>query len=126
MTKSTLTLTQSGLLAVLLQRQRYKVIELTRRRAHRKQARAAFRDMLNWLSGLLTAASLADHSAGALKKAFRATHESLTKAICLVSPNPHLCRTPGNRFTTTCGSSIPNGSSQMANPPCASWNHSIL
>jgi len=52
MTKSTLTLTQSGLLAVLLQRQRYKVIELARRRAHRKQARAAFRSTLNWLSGL--------------------------------------------------------------------------
>jgi len=43
------TLTQSGLLAVLLQRQRYKVIELARRRAHREQARAAFRSTLNWL-----------------------------------------------------------------------------
>jgi hypothetical protein len=30
-------------------------------------------------------------------------------------------RTPNssNRFTTICGSNIPNGSSQMANPPCA-------
>ncbi len=37
MTKSNLTLTQSGLLAVLLQRQRHKVIELARRRAHRRQ-----------------------------------------------------------------------------------------
>ena len=39
MTKSTptLSLTQSGLLAVLLQRQRYRVFQLTRRRAHRKQ-----------------------------------------------------------------------------------------
>jgi hypothetical protein len=45
----TATLTQSGLLAVLLQRQRYKVIELARRRAHREQARAAFRSTLNWL-----------------------------------------------------------------------------
>jgi hypothetical protein len=43
------TLTQSGLLALLLQRQRYKVIELARRRAHRHQARAAFRSTLNWL-----------------------------------------------------------------------------
>ena len=42
MTKSTPTLTQSGLLAVLLQRQRCKVIELARRRAHRQQARAVF------------------------------------------------------------------------------------
>jgi hypothetical protein len=52
MTKSNPTLTQSGLLAVLLQRQRYKVIELARRRAHREQARAAFRSTLNWLLAL--------------------------------------------------------------------------
>jgi hypothetical protein len=44
----TATLTQSGLLAVLLQRQRRKVIELARRRAHREQARTAFRSILNW------------------------------------------------------------------------------
>ncbi len=43
------TLTQSGLLAVLSQRQRYKVIELARRRAQRQQARAAFWSTLNWL-----------------------------------------------------------------------------
>jgi hypothetical protein len=43
------TLTHSGLLAVLFQRQRYKVIELARRRAHREQARAAFRSTVNWL-----------------------------------------------------------------------------
>jgi hypothetical protein len=49
---STGTLTQSGLLAVLLQRQRYKVIDFARRRAHREQARAAFRSTLNWLLGL--------------------------------------------------------------------------
>ena len=48
---SVATLTQSGLLAVLLQRQRYKVIELARRRAHREQARGAFRSTLNWLLG---------------------------------------------------------------------------
>jgi hypothetical protein len=41
-------------------------------------------------------------------------------------------RSFGNRFTKTCGSSIPNGFSQMANPPCviltrrASWNCSTL
>jgi hypothetical protein len=46
---STATLTQSGMLAVLLQRQRYKVIELARRRARRQQARAAFRSTLNCL-----------------------------------------------------------------------------
>ena len=48
-TTSAETLTQSGLLAVLLRRQRYKAIELARRRAHREQARAAFRGTLNWL-----------------------------------------------------------------------------
>jgi hypothetical protein len=40
--KSTLTLTQSGLLAVLLEHQRRKVVEMARRRAHREQRRAAF------------------------------------------------------------------------------------
>ena len=49
---STGTLTQSGLLAVLLQRQRYKVIDFARRRAQREQARAAFRSTLNWLLAL--------------------------------------------------------------------------
>jgi len=49
---SAATLTQSGLLAVLLQRQRYKVIELARRRVHREQARATFRSTLNWLLAL--------------------------------------------------------------------------
>jgi hypothetical protein len=49
---SVATLTQSGLLALLLQRQRYKVIELARRRAHREQARVAFRSRLNWLLAL--------------------------------------------------------------------------
>jgi len=45
---------------------------------------------------------------------------------CLTKSTP----TPsfGNRFTTTCGSNIPNGSSQMAGPQCviftkrASWS----
>ncbi|PYJ19471.1 MAG: hypothetical protein DME92_12350 [Verrucomicrobia bacterium] len=46
MTKSTPTLTQSGLLAVLLEHQRRKVIELARRRAHREQVRAAFWSIL--------------------------------------------------------------------------------
>jgi hypothetical protein len=41
---STATLTQSGLLAVLLQRQRRKVIELARRRTRRDQVRAVFGD----------------------------------------------------------------------------------
>src|SRR5438067_12553657 len=49
MTKSTPTLTQSGLLAVLLQRQHYKVIQLARRRAQRKHARAVLWSNVPWL-----------------------------------------------------------------------------
>ena len=48
MTRSTPTLTQSGLLAVLLQRQHYKVIHLAWRRAHRKHMRAALWSTLTW------------------------------------------------------------------------------
>src|SRR5439155_17632021 len=32
-------------------------------------------------------------------------------------PKPITTPSSGNRYTTTCGSNIPNGSSQMANPP---------
>jgi hypothetical protein len=46
---STPTLTQSGLLAMLLKRQRQKVIELAQRRAHRKNGRLAFSCALTWL-----------------------------------------------------------------------------
>jgi hypothetical protein len=65
MTKSTptLTLTQSGLLAVLLQR-RYAVIELAWRRAHRQHMRAAFWSVLTWPWRALTAKRLIDDSAG--------------------------------------------------------------
>jgi hypothetical protein len=47
--RSTPTLTQSGLLAVLLQRQHDKVIELAAHRAHRGQMRSAFSSALTWL-----------------------------------------------------------------------------
>ena len=47
--KSTPTLTQSGLLAVLLQHQRYKAIELAERRAHHNQSRTAFSSALAWM-----------------------------------------------------------------------------
>ena len=63
MTKSTPTLTQSGLLAVLLQRQRYKVFQLARRRAHRQHMRAAFWIILTWPWRALTAPMLLDDSA---------------------------------------------------------------
>jgi hypothetical protein len=65
MTKSipTLTLTQSGLLAVLLQRQRYAVVELAWRRAHRQHMRAAFWSALTWPWRALTAPTPVDDSA---------------------------------------------------------------
>ena len=46
---STPTLTQSGLLALLLKRQRQKVIESAQRRARRKNGHQAFSGVLTWL-----------------------------------------------------------------------------
>jgi hypothetical protein len=46
---STATLTQSGLLAALLQHQRRKVIELSQRRAQREQVGGLLRNSLTWL-----------------------------------------------------------------------------
>lgn len=57
------TLTQSGLLAVLLQRQRYKVIQLAQRRAHRSYMRAALWNTLTWPYRALTASTLIGDSA---------------------------------------------------------------
>jgi len=57
------TLTQSGLLAVLLQRQRYKVTQLPRRHAQRKHVRAALWNTLTWPYRALTAPTLVDDSA---------------------------------------------------------------
>ena len=48
--KETPTLTQSGLLAVLLERQRYKAIQLARGRVHSEKMHAAFWRRLAWLS----------------------------------------------------------------------------
>ena len=55
MRKLTPTLTQSGLLAVLLQRQRYKIRQLASRRAQRNQMRAALWSTLTWPWRALTA-----------------------------------------------------------------------
>ena len=57
MRKLTPTLTQSGLLAVLLQRQRYKISQLAWRRAQRKHMRAALWSTLTWPWRALTAPS---------------------------------------------------------------------
>jgi hypothetical protein len=63
MAKSTpiLTLTQSGPMAVLLQRQRDAVIQLDRH-AHRKHMRAAFWKTLTWPFRALTARTLVDYT----------------------------------------------------------------
>ena len=85
MTNSTQTLTQSGLLAVLLQRQRYRVIQLARRRAHRKRVHAAFGDIFTRLG------------ARSLRQSWstgRATLEIFHQANSHVSPNTHLHRAP--------------------------------
>jgi len=63
MRKLTQTLTQSGLLAVLLQRQRSEVIRLAQRRAHRKHMRAALWNTLTWPYRALTARTLVGDSA---------------------------------------------------------------
>ena len=63
MRKLTPTLTQSGLLAVLLQRQHYKVTLLTRSRAHRKHMRAALWNTLTWPYRALTSPTLVGDSA---------------------------------------------------------------
>jgi len=57
------TLTQSGLLVVLLERQRGKVIQLARRRAHRKHMRDAVWNTFTWPRRALTAPTSVDDSA---------------------------------------------------------------
>src|SRR5436309_8084407 len=64
MRKLTPTLTQSGLLAVLLQRQRYKISQLAWRRAQRKHMRAAL--WSTWRA--LTAPMPVRHSRRALRR----------------------------------------------------------
>jgi hypothetical protein len=63
MSKSTPTLTQSGLLAVLFQRQRYRLFQLARRRAHRKHLRTAIWSILTRVWRTLTAAKPLEDSA---------------------------------------------------------------
>jgi hypothetical protein len=63
MSKITPTLTQSGLLAVLFQRQRYRLFQLARRRAHRKHLRTAIWTILSWPWRTLTAATPLEDSA---------------------------------------------------------------
>jgi hypothetical protein len=57
LSKSTPTLTQSGLIAVLMQRQHDKVIELAERRLHRRQMRSVLSSALTWLLARARAAN---------------------------------------------------------------------
>ena len=66
MRKLTPTLAQSGLLAVLLQRQRYKISQLAWRRAQREHMRAALWSTLTWPWRALTAPVPVRHSRRAL------------------------------------------------------------
>ena len=74
MTKSTPTLTQSGLLAVLLQRQRYRVIQLARRQCTPQACACRFLEYPH----LATARS--QHQAG---RPAGATLESFTRPIAM-------------------------------------------
>jgi hypothetical protein len=68
MRKLTPTLTQSGLLAVLLQRQSYKIHQLAWRRAQRKHMRAALWSTFTWTWRALTAPMPVRHSRRALRR----------------------------------------------------------
>jgi len=95
MRKLTPTLTQSGLLAVLLQRQGYKISQLARRRAQRKHMRAALWSTLTWPWRALTAPVPVLHSRRALRRIPPVPiSKSFTEADCHVSSNPHVHRTP--------------------------------
>jgi hypothetical protein len=67
MRKLTPTLIQSGLLAVLLQRQRYKIRQLAWRRAQRNEMRAALWSSLTLPWRALTAPARVRHSRRALR-----------------------------------------------------------
>ena len=62
MTKSTLTLTESGLLALLLEHQRRKITERAQLRARREHLRSLFWDILRRLFRPLTLRTIADDS----------------------------------------------------------------
>ena len=62
MRKLTPTLTQSGMLAVLLQRQRYKISQLAWRHAQRKHMRTALWSTFTWPWRALTARKTVRHS----------------------------------------------------------------
>src|SRR5437762_12512396 len=93
LSKSTPTLTQSGLLAVLLQRQHDKCVP-------------PFRARSLGCCRMLAPPTLANHTAGP----FTSQEPCFTKS----APTP----SSTNRFTTTCPQNIQTGCSQKASHPC--------
>jgi hypothetical protein len=89
MTRSTPTLTQSGLLAVLLQRQHYKVIQLAWRRAHRKHMLAALWSTLTWPWRALTVPMPVRVSHRALRPSRPAPHFNVLTSPILMSHQIH-------------------------------------
>ena len=55
MTESTLTLSQSGLLGLMLEHHRWKAYQAARRRAYLKRVGAAFRNSFTWSRSAPTA-----------------------------------------------------------------------
>jgi hypothetical protein len=89
MRKLTPTLTQSGLLAVLLQRQRYKIRQLAWRRAQRKPLRAVLWSTLTWPWRALTAPMPIRHSRRALRRIPLAPILNLLPRPIAMSPPIH-------------------------------------
>jgi hypothetical protein len=89
MRKLTPTLTQSGLLAVLLQRQRYKISQLAWRRAQRKHMRAALWSTLTWPWRALTAPMPVRHSRRVLRRMPPVAHLNLLPRPIAMSPPIH-------------------------------------
>ena len=89
MRKLTPTLAQSGLLAVLLQRQRYKVIHLAWRRAQRQHMRAALWSTLTWTCRALTAPMPVRHSRRAVRRILPVPHLNLLPSPIAMSHRIH-------------------------------------
>ena len=89
MRKLTPTLTQSGLLAVLLQRQRYKISQLARRRAQSNQMRATLWSTLTWPWRALAAPVPVRHSRRALRRIPPAPILNLLPRPIAMSPRIH-------------------------------------
>jgi hypothetical protein len=94
MRKLTPTLTQSGLLAVLLQRQRYKIRQLAWRRAQRNQMRAALWSTLTWPWRALTAPDARPPFAPSFRRNRPAPHLNVLPTPIAMSHQIHTYRTP--------------------------------